>query len=212
MKKFIVFDLDGTLINTAQGITKAVNNTLLHFNYPYQYSIEEVESFLGNGAWVLYQKVTKKAEVDRNEYAYFQIEYVKCQGISEVFPKVIETLQTLINKGFYLIIFSNKPDGALQFLVHDKLHDINWTAVQGNTPNYPTKPDPTCLFKVLDSYDLRVNSIGYYVGDCYVDCLTARNAHLKSVIVTYGYGDYSKIDDYEPDYKIARFEELLEIL
>lgn len=212
MKKFIVFDLDGTLINTAQGITKAVNNTLLHFNYPYQYSIEEVESFLGNGAWVLYQKVTKKAEVDRNEYAYFQIEYVKCQGISEVFPKVIETLQTLINKGFYLIIFSNKPDGALQFLVHDKLHDINWTAVQGNTPKYPTKPDPTCLFKVLDSYDLRVNSIGYYVGDCYVDCLTARNAHLKSVIVTYGYGDYSKIDDYEPDYKIARFEELLEIL
>ena len=77
MKKFLIFDLDGTLIDTAEGITKAVNNVLAHFEYPYHYTKEEIIKFLGHGARYLYAHATKKDEISEEEFNYFTIEYVK---------------------------------------------------------------------------------------------------------------------------------------
>ncbi|MFA6667397.1 MAG: HAD-IA family hydrolase [Bacilli bacterium] len=210
MKRFIIFDLDGTLIDTCGGITVAVNNTLKHFNYPFTYLPSEVKYFLGHGARYLYSKATKKEEIDENEYNFFTVEYVKTQGVSKPYPSVKETLQKLYRKGYGLLIFSNKPNGALQFLIKDKLGDIPWLAVQGNVPEYPAKPNPTLLNKVISDLGL-TGEEGYYVGDCYVDVETANNAKLKSIILKQGYGDYEGIYNYKPDYVIDDFKGLVSL-
>jgi|GEM_PF-3533406 haloacid dehalogenase superfamily, subfamily IA, variant 1 with third motif having Dx(3-4)D or Dx(3-4)E len=211
MKKFFVFDLDGTLIDTSKGITEAVNNTLKKFNYGFKYTEAEVIKFLGHGARYLYSKATKKNVINENEFAEFQIEYVKTQNISEVFPNVKDVLNKLAILGIPLIIFSNKPNGALQFLIKEKLGEIKWSAIQGNVINFPVKPDVTLLNKIMHELNLNPQD-GFYVGDSVVDCETARNAKLKSVILTYGYGDYSLIDQWNPDYKFKEFSDLLTLL
>ena len=211
MNKFVIFDLDGTLIDTCEGITKAVNNTLEHFNYPYHYSKEEIIKFLGHGAIYLYKKATKKDDMSDEEFNYFTVEYVKTQNISSVYPFVKETLEKLYKKGYKLMVYSNKPNGALQFLIREKLPSIRFLIVQGNVPEYPAKPDPTLLNKILK--DNKLDTIdGYYVGDSIVALETARNTNLKSVILTYGYGDYEDIKAHNPDYMINSFDKLLDIL
>lgn len=211
MNKYIVFDLDGTLINTLRGITEALNVTLAHYGYGYHYSDDEVRNMIGHGARYLLSMAVKKSKVSDEEYNYYLIQYVKYQGISEVFAGVLETLEILNNRGIKMIIYSNKPNGALQFLVKEKFKDINFVYIQGNTDDYPAKPDPTLLNKIIDILKLNKEE-GYYVGDSYVDCETAQNVGLKSVIVTYGYGNYKEIDKYNPDFKINEFGELLSII
>ena len=211
MKKFLIFDLDGTLIDTAEGITKAVNNTLAHFEYPYNYEKSEIIKFLGRGARHLFSRATKKDEINEDEFSYFTIEYVKTQNISKLYPNVKETLISLYQKGYQLIVFSNKPNGALQFLMKDKLSDIHFLAIQGNVPEYPPKPDPILLNKIMNSNCLN-NGYGFYVGDSIVDLETARNANLKSIILKSGYGDYDEIEKAKPDYMIDEFSDLLSLL
>ena len=211
MKKFLIFDLDGTLIDTAEGITKAVNNTLAHFEYPYNYEKSEIIKLLGRGARYLFAHATKKEEVDEDEFSYFTVEYVKTQNISKLYPNVKETLISLYQKGYQLMVFSNKPNGALQFLMKDKLSDIHFVAIQGNVPEYPPKPDPILLNKIMNSNGLN-GGCGYYVGDSIVDLETARNANLKSIILRSGYGDYDEIEKAKPDYMIDDFSDLIPLL
>lgn len=206
--KFVVFDLDGTLIDTLIGITEAVNNTLKHFNYPYHYTKDEIKNFIGHGANYLYQKAARKEKVSDEEMDYFSLEYVKTQNISKVYDGVKETLDQLYKKGYQLLIFSNKLNGALQFLIKEKLPNIRFLAVQGNVKEYPVKPDTTLLNKILVENKLAPED-GYYVGDSIIDFLTARNAKLKSVILKSGYGDYKDIELSRPDYMVDNFKDLL---
>jgi|SRR5574344_279201 phosphoglycolate phosphatase len=211
MNKFIVFDLDGTLINTVTGITVAVNNTLAHFGYKYHYTSDEVVTFLGHGARYLYSCATKKEKISDEEYSYFEIEYVKTQGISEVYPEVIDSLNKMTIMGVSLLIYSNKPNGALQYLIRDKMPTIKFSAVQGNVSEYPTKPDATLLNKILDELHLNPND-GFYVGDSNVDIETARNAKLKAVILNYGYGNKEKIKEAKPDFVFEKFSDLFKLI
>lgn len=211
MKKFLIFDLDGTLIDTAEGITKAINNTLAHFEYPYNYNKNEIIKFLGHGAHYLYQKATKKDYVDEDEMNYFIIEYVKTQGISNLYPNVKESLISLYQMGFELLIFSNKPNGALKYLIKDKLPDVNFLVIQGNVTEYPPKPNPALLNKIMESNNLQPE-FGYYIGDSIVDLETAKNAKLKSIIVKSGYGNYDEINKVKPDYMVNEFKDLVSLL
>ncbi|MFA6755759.1 MAG: HAD family hydrolase [Bacilli bacterium] len=210
MVDFYVFDLDGTLIDTIGGIALALNNTLEHFSYPYHYSDIEVKAMVGHGAKQLFKTGTKKDVININEYNYFNIQYVICQRIAKVFPKVEETLRLLNRKGARLLIYSNKPDGALQFLIKEKLPDIDFALIQGHTEDFKLKPDASFLLKKITELGLKGKE-GYYVGDSAVDVATARNAHLKSIIVTYGYGNLVDIKNSKPNYIIDNFDTILKL-
>ena len=100
----------------------------------------------------------------------------------------------------------------LQTLIKELLNEINFKYIQGQDNKYPTKPDVTLLNeKIINNFDLDPNE-GYYVGDSYVDVLTGQNAKLKSILVTYGYGDNQKAMSYKPDYIIDKFKDILEIV
>ena len=210
MDKFVVFDLDGTLIDTLTGLTEAVNLTLKEINKPYIYTKEEVKTFIGRGAKRLFALASKN---DNNpaEFELFLKNYERCQYISQVFPGVKKTLLVLKEKGYKLIIYSNKPDSILQKLIKEKLGDIDFSYVQGQDNRYPPKPDITLLRNILNKLNLKVED-GIYVGDSIVDLETARNASMKSVIFSFGYGDQKEIINSSPDFYFDKFEQLNEIL
>ena len=209
--KFIVFDLDGTLINTLYGIREALNETLKELNIPLNYSLEETKTFIGNGAKVLFTKALKR-DYSSEEFDLFLKNYEKDQYISPVFPHVIETLKELKNRGYLLFCNSNKPDSILQKLMVNKFaKDIDlFTGIIGDSTKFNRKPSPDYVNYIVEKFDLTKEG-SYYVGDSVVDLNTAKNSDLKSVIVSYGYGD----NDFKKDQYIAKviddFKELLDI-
>ena len=210
MKKFVVFDLDGTLIDTLTGLTYSVNETLKELDLPYIYQKDEVKTFIGRGAKRLFALASKKDE-NPADFNLFLKNYEKYQYVSEVFPNVIFTLSELNKKGIGLIIYSNKPNEILQKLIKNKLSMIPFLFVQGQDNSYPPKPDVTLLKKILD--DLKLNyKDGVYVGDSIVDVDTAKNINMKCAILSYGYGNKEEILNAKPDYYIDDFKELLNIL
>ena len=91
MVDYIVFDLDGTLLDTLEGLTLAVNEALSELNAPYFYSKVEMNNFIGNGAHKLLTKALKRKPTEE-EFALFLKKYESCQYVSKAFPNVISTL------------------------------------------------------------------------------------------------------------------------
>ncbi len=206
MVDYIVFDLDGTLLDTLEGLTLAVNEALKELNVPYFYSKEEVKSFIGNGAYKLLARALKRKPTEE-EFALFLKKYESCQYASKAFPNVISTLKELENIGIKLIILSNKPNHILQKLIANNLSEIDFSYVQGQDFNYPPKPDVTLLNVILKKLDL-IDKKGLFVGDSIVDVLTANNANLDTVILTYGYGKKEDLMSEKTINLIDNFEEV----
>ena len=206
MVDYIVFDLDGTLLDTLEGLTLAVNEALSELNAPYFYSKEEMKNFIGNGAHKLLTKALKRKPTEE-EFALFLKKYESCQYVSKAFPNVISTLKELENIGIKLIILSNKPDYILQKLIANNLKGIKFSYIQGQDFNYPPKPDVTLLNVILKKLDL-IDKKGLFVGDSIVDVLTANNANLNSIILTYGYGKKEDLNNEKAIKLIDNFEEV----
>lgn len=206
MVDYIVFDLDGTLLDTLEGLTLAVNEVMKELNLPYSYKKEEVKSFIGNGAYKLLSRVLKRKPLEE-EFELFLKEYEKCQYVSKAFPNVISTLKELEALNIKLIIFSNKPDYILQKLIANNLKGIKFSYIQGQDFNYPPKPDVTLLNVILKKLDL-IDKKGLFVGDSIVDVLTANNANLNSIILTYGYGKKEDLKNEKTIKLIDNFEEV----
>lgn len=208
--KFIVFDLDGTLINTLPGIYNASAEFLKLNNYEYTYTQDEIRSFIGKGARILFKKITKKDTIDEIQYKEFLDIYLKEQKNSLPYENVYEILKNLAESGYLLLIYSNKPDELLQNIVSSFFKDIDFLVVKGANNDFPLKPDPTYLRYIINRFNLGEN--GYYVGDSEVDVELGKNANLKTIILKYGYGDFSKIIHLKPNYVIERFDEILEVV
>lgn len=210
MFDYIVFDLDGTLIDTLEGLTVAVNKTMEQLNFKYNYSKEEVKTFIGRGAKRLLTLALKR-EFSEEEFKLFLHNYEAFQYVSKPFKNVIETLKILNAKNIPLIIYSNKPDEILQKLITASLKGINFLYIQGQDLNYPPKPDVTLLNKIIAKFNL-FNKKGLYVGDSIVDIQTANNANMKCLILTYGYGKIEEMDKEENKTYIKDFKEILTYL
>ena len=189
MKNFVVLDLDGTLLDTLLGITRAMNEGLKFYNYPYSYYYETIKTFIWNGARKLFLRATKKEKFyDELEIQYkkFCEFYEKYQYVSKPYPEVVETLKELNKRDIKLIIYSNKPNFLLQKVVERVLPNIDFLEVLGQVDEYPNKPDVTLLNEVLKEHNLS-HLNGIYVGDSLTDNQTAINAQMDFLFLTYGY-------------------------
>ena len=213
MKNFVVLDLDGTILDTLEGITKAVNKALKFYNYDYEYDRATVKTFIGNGARRLFLLATKQKEFNielEKQYVKFCEFYEEEQYVSKPYKGVKETLKKLNDLNIGIIVYSNKPNFLLQNVMKSCFPEINFLALQGQVEEYPVKPDVTLLNKILKEHKL-YNINGLYVGDSYVDNLTAMNAQMDFLFCNYGYakdGDNLKILGSE----ISNFSEILDFL
>lgn len=181
----ILFDLDGTLLNTLDDLMDAVNHTMEVFGYP-RHSREEVRRFVGNGAGQLLQLSVPQGQDWQAPLEEFQRFYkAHCQVKTAPYPGIPEALAALGK--FPIAIVSNKPDAAVKKLCAQYFPGIY---AQGEHPGCPRKPSP-------DMVRIAMEHIGVdrciYVGDSEVDVLTAHNAAVPCLSVLWGFRDRVEI-------------------
>lgn len=181
----ILFDLDGTLLDTLDDLMDAVNHTMEVFGYP-RHSREEVRRFLGNGAGQLLRLSVPQGQDWQEPLAAFQSYYREhCQVKTAPYPGIMEALYAL--KKYPMAIVSNKPDAAVKKLCAQYFPGIY---AQGEHPGCPRKPSP-------DMVRIAMERIGadrcIYVGDSEVDVLTAHNAAVPCLSVLWGFRDRAEI-------------------
>lgn len=181
----ILFDLDGTLLNTLDDLMDAVNHTMEVFGYP-RHSREEVRRFVGNGAGQLLRLSVPQGQDWQAPLEEFQRYYkAHCQIKTAPYPGIMEALYAL--KKYPMAIVSNKPDAAVKKLCAQYFPGIY---AQGEHPGCPRKPSP-------DMVRIAMEHIGVdrciYVGDSEVDVLTAHNAAVPCLSVLWGFRDRAEI-------------------
>ncbi len=192
--KKIVFDLDGTLIDSICDITDACNTALRHLGFS-SVSQERVHKTVGYGLGytvrqflppdIAEEQAALATERAEDHYRRFPV-----RG-STVFAGVLDMLETLQQKGHELSVLSNKNQDLVEKVVTHFFSSIHWTHVFGIEDARLKKPNPTCLYKIIAAAHL-ARSQSYMVGDHNADALLARNASISFIGAGWGY--YS-VDD-----------------
>lgn len=187
MKIGILFDLDGTLLNTLEDLYVSINHVLSKLGHP-QRTREEVRSFVGNGARrLMEQAIPEGANVDEALEAFLTHYNATCNGTTCPYPGIPEALEKLGEK-YPLAVVSNKPDPAVKALCAQYFPGV---AALGVTERIPRKPAPEMVYKTLEV--LGVDKC-VYVGDSDVDVLTAKNANVPCLSVLWGFRDKEEIE------------------
>ena len=180
MKTAILFDLDGTLLDTLADLHHAVNYALGQFGYPRR-TLEEVRRFVGNGAARLIAMAVPEGKDPAPVLEIFRAYYRDhCQIKTAPYPGIPDALAVL-GAHYPLAIVSNKPDAAVKALCANLFPGIY---ARGEDADCPRKPDPAMVFKAMEAVGA---DACVYVGDSEVDISTARNAGVPCLSVTWGF-------------------------
>ena len=186
----IIFDLDGTLLNTLDDLYDSVNYALDKMEYPLR-TKSEVRFFLGNGIKVLMRKSLPEGAGDEEfekSIAYFKEYYnVHNQDKTKPYEGVVELMHSLKKKGIRMAIVSNKIQSAVDDLYDRFFKDVVDVAI-GDSPEYKRKPAPDSCFRAIEILGSDVEDT-IYVGDSEVDMETAKNAGLPCISCLWGFRD-----------------------
>lgn len=217
MKKYdtVIFDLDGTLMDTLEDLADAVNEILRRNGYPVR-TIQEVRRIVGNGLrqtlTLCLPEGTDGEVVDRllPEFAsYYQ---AHCQVKTKPYDGIEDALRELNKRGFKLAIVSNKRDEAVKTLNRECFAEYVKVAIGENeSAGIRKKPAPDTVYQALRELG-STKEQAVYVGDSEVDRMTAENAGLPCISVDWGFRDREELEKLKPAWLISRPEELLEIL
>lgn len=194
MYKALIFDLDGTLLDTLGDIRLAINDALKKCGYDYQYSLKEAHELIGNGADVLVKKALRDKGDDPKAFkdlkaAYMPL-YKEYQDLhTKPFNGLPETLRFLAERGLKLFVSSNKPDDLAKAILKNHYEKGTFVSILGNMEGVPPKPNPITVLRILEISNLKKKDC-LYIGDSEVDLKTAANAKIDFGIVTWGYGKY----------------------
>ena len=207
IKKLVLFDLDGTLLDTLGDLTGAVNHILEKLGYPTR-SAMEVRSYLGNGARELVRLALPHAVEDKvlDEYLERYKKYYNAHSKIETKPYdgVVELLVELKRRGICTAVVSNKPDFATKELCREYFGGLIDFAI-GDRADVERKPaaDPILLaMKTLDC------GVAVHVGDSEVDVETAKNAGIPCVAVKWGFRDADVLEKAGAEYFAVDADEL----
>ena len=187
MKIGILWDLDGTLLNTLEDLMDGVNYALAQFGLPPR-TLEEVRQFVGNGAAnLIIRAVDGRAETQAVLETFRTYYNAHCQIKTGPYPGILEALACLKEK-YPMAIVSNKPDSAVKPLCEQYFPGIY---ALGERSDCPRKPAPDMVYKAMA--DIGVETC-IYVGDSEVDVETAKNAGVKCLSVLWGFRDKDVIE------------------
>lgn len=202
METAIIFDLDGTLLNTLGDLHAATNYVLSRFGYPPR-TIEQVRTFVGNGAERLIRLAVPEGEgenVPRVLAAFREYYAAHCDILTAPYDGVPEMLAAL-GKKYPLAVVSNKPDNAVRELA--KIYFPTLYA-RGESADCPRKPAPDMVCKAMQALGARRC---IYVGDSEVDVCTAKNARVPCLSVTWGFRDEQTLLDAGAKYLCRRAQD-----
>ncbi len=207
MRIGILFDLDGTLLNTLEDLTDGVNHTLAQFGYPPK-TAAQIRSYLGNGARQLVALSMPGADapdVDAVLEVYRAYYSTHCQIKTAPYAGIPQALEILSEK-YPIAVVSNKPDSATKPLCAQYFPGIY---ALGEKADCPRKPAPDMLKKAMA--DIGVDTC-VYVGDSEVDVLTAKNTGVPCVAVSWGYRDRDVLKESKPAFICDDTQDLVEMI
>ena len=189
----IIFDLDGTLLDTLADLAAATNRVLARFGYP-THPVEAYRLFLGNGGLSLMARVLPPGEAERLGEAGLRpiVEAMRADyqdhatEATRPYPGVAELLTIVRERNIVSGILSNKPHAATLIVTRHFFGGHPFAAVQGQVPGVPLKPDPTSALAMAKTFGLAPARI-LYLGDSDIDMLTARAAGMYAVGAAWGF-------------------------
>ncbi len=186
-KKIVIFDLDGTLLNTLEDLTDSTNFALSQSGYPIC-NIEEIRNFVGNGVVKLFERaVPNGGNVDRC-VEIFKKHYEKnMYNKTKPYDGILDMLKILHAHRLKIAVVSNKFNLAVKELCRHYFKDlIDFASGEDEINGIFKKPAPDTVFAVLKKFDLPPQE-AIYVGDSEVDIQTAKNANMDCISVTWGF-------------------------
>lgn len=192
--KTVLWDLDGTLLDTLEDLADGVNHALKAFSHP-ERSLEEIRSFVGNGSRALIACCLPKG-LEHPQFEEIHTEFQSyyrnhCQIKTKAFEGVLPLLKRLKDKGLKMSIVSNKPHPAVVKLAADYFDALVENAV-GEKPGVPRKPARDMIVNAMAELSASPEST-VYVGDSEVDVKTAANAGIPCISVCWGFRDESEL-------------------
>lgn len=213
MKHAVIFDLDGTLLNTLGDLRAATNHALEVRGLP-PHSMEEIRQFIGNGIRLLICRAmpegTPEAEIDAalDDFKAYYAAHIHDRTVP--YDGIPQLLTALRKRGIKVAVLSNKIDSASQQLI-EYFFPGKTDVVFGEHVGVPRKPDPTSCQMVMQQLGVQPEQV-LYVGDSGTDMQTAKNAGLYAVGVTWGFRSKEVLLKYGADVLVHRPEQILQIL
>ena len=191
MNKLVIFDLDGTLLNTIDDLGTAANHTLAELGLP-QHTLDEYRLMVGNGMRKLIMralpqdKASDDAFVDSTLQQFLEYYADHIDVHTKPYPGIPELINTLSTAGYQLAVASNKIQAGAEKLIEKFFPGIPFVSVMGNSPLYPLKPDAAVVEYIMQKAGTdRAHTV--MVGDSGTDIQTARNAGIPIIAVSWGF-------------------------
>lgn len=208
----IIFDLDGTLIDSLEDLADTVNILLNKRGYP-THKLDQYRYFVGNGVIKLIERALPqehKNEVMHLKQEFDEIYSLNCLNKTHAYPGINELLENLKKQGFNLAVVTNKPqEHAIK--ITNTLFPGCFKYVFGNSMRHPKKPDPCLTNLVINLFDVKKHEV-IYIGDSDVDIQTAKNAKVKSIGVAWGFRGAKELENSKADYVVEQANKILEVI
>ena len=213
MFQTVIFDLDGTILNTLEDLAAAGNWICRKHGWP-EHTVEEYRQLVGTGMWNLLCLLSPRGEADPalEEALADYMEYYgqHCMEKTMPYPGIPQLLVELRSRGMKLAVYSNKGDRFCGELVEHYFPGV-FHLIRGKVDGVPVKPDPIGLGLVMDALGAE-QATTLYVGDSNVDMATARNGGLVSCGVTWGFRGQKELQEAGAVHLADTAEELLALI
>ena len=209
----ILFDMDGTVLDTLQDLWASTNAVLRELGHP-ERSLDDIRSYVGNGARNQIRRALPEGSGDDaidDALSRYRAHYAAhCRDHTKPYPGVVEALRRLKDAGKKLAVVSNKPDAAVRLLAAEHFGGLMDVAI-GETPTLRRKPAPDTVDAALAALGAEKTS-AVYIGDSEVDVATAQNAGLPLVAVSWGFRSRAALQEAGATTIVDTPEELLALL
>lgn len=216
MTKLVIFDLDGTLINTIEDLGTACNHALEMCGCPVR-QMKEYNMLVGRGIYNLFRGALPegmKTDVMTEKMKEYFIPYYDAHKCDKTVPYegIISLLERLSGKGIRMAIASNKYQDGTEKLVRHFFGKFDFVKILGQRDGMPIKPDPEIVLEAMEAAGITDNAEVIYAGDSDVDMQTGLNAGVRTIGVTWGFRTEEELMAYSPWHLARTPEELGDLI